>query len=116
MILKEILKSDENDINLDFNDLDLICSHLGFAFVNKKRGKPDDILKTLFPKNISSFKGALIYFKTHSEFPLLEIERVVGKVYELGSEESDIIFGNSTDDSLDKEEMEVVLILSGIEG
>jgi len=46
---------------------------------------------------------------------LLEIERVVDKGCELGSEETDIIFGNSTDNSLDKEEMEVVLILIGIE-
>lgn len=57
----------------------------------------------------------MIYFKTHSKFPLLEIERVVDKGCELGSEETDIIFGNSTDNSLDKEEMEVVLILMGIE-
>ncbi len=113
MSLSEFITS-KNDLefSLSFEDLDLICSYEGFAYIKTLKCKDSD--KCLEELNLNfTPKGVLINFRLKEDFPLIEIEKIMGKIYEIADEDADIIFATTIDNDL--EGLEINLIFTGIE-
>jgi len=100
-----------NDINLNINDLDVVFSHEGFAFVKTiKCSQMDECIE-----NIKHFKGVpkgvIVKFKINNNLPLSEIEKFMDFIYEISDKDADIIFGSETTEN---KEIEINLIFTGI--
>jgi len=100
-----------NDINIDINDLDVVFSHEGFAFLKTiKCTQMDECIKKI--KNFRfNPKGAIVKFRIKDDLPLSEIEKFMDFIYEISDKDADIIFGNETTEN---EEIEIHLIFTGI--
>jgi cell division GTPase FtsZ len=112
--LSEFITS-KNDLefSLSFEDLDLICSYEGFAYI--KTLKCENADKCLEELNFNFIpKGVLINFRLKEDFPLIEIEKVMSKIYDIADENADVIFATTIDNDL--EGLEINLIFTGIEG
>jgi cell division protein FtsZ len=109
-ILK-LIKVKDNDINIDVNDLDAVCSHEGFAYVKSiKCNQMDECIEKI--KNFSfNPKGVIVKFKIRDDLPLSEIEKFMDFIYEISDKEADIIFGSETTEN---KKIEINLIFTGI--
>jgi len=113
MKLSQIISfKDENDINIDINDLDIIFSHEGFAYIKTiKCRKIDECLEKI--KNFSfNPKGVIVKFKINKDLLLIEIEKFINFIEKISNKDADIIFGVKTIESI---EIEINLIFTGID-
>ena len=110
-ISKLINFKNENDIHIDINDLDIIFSHEGFAYIKTiKCKKIGECLKEI--KNFRfNPKGVIVEFKINEDFPLVEIQKFINFIEEISNEDSDILFGVET---IKSNEIEINLIFTGI--
>jgi len=102
----------ENDINLDVDDLDVIFSHEGFAYIKTINCKTMDECVEKIKNFRFNPKGVIVKFKIRDDLPLIEIEKFMDFIYEISDEDADIIFGSETTEN---EEIEINLIFTGIE-
>ena len=100
-----------NDINLNINDLDVVFSHEGFAFVKTiKCTQMDECIEEI--KHFKGVpKGVIVKFKINNNLPLSEIEKFMDFIYEISDKDADIIFGSETTEN---KEIEINLIFTGI--
>ncbi len=120
-----ILDSGDSDINLDFADVKKIMSHRGLALMGVGASEGEDAPKEaiqdaiqsplLDDMSINGAMGVLIHFKIHPDCSLLEISEAVSLVEEAASDNADIIFGTTTDASIENNRVEVTLIATGFE-
>ena len=120
-----ILSSGENDINLDFADLQTVMSHKGMALmgVGEHEGENSayEAIKSAIESplldnmSINGAMGVLVHFKMHPDFPLMEISDAMNVVHESAHEEAEVIFGTSTDDSIPANYIKITIVATGFE-
>jgi len=125
-IIGIVVQQGECDINLDFYDLETIMNHKGVAFIGIGEGKGIDsaneavtqsIEHALLVKDVALSKanGILIHFNVHTDFPITKIVEAMDIIYESASDDAEIIFGTTTDKSLNDKYVKATMILTGLE-
>jgi cell division protein FtsZ len=120
-----ILSSGENDINLDFADLQTVMSHKGMALmgVGEHEGENAayEAIKAAIESplldnmSINGAMGVLVHFKVHPNFPIMEISEAMNVVHDSAHEEAEVIFGTSTDETLSEEYVKITIVATGFE-
>ncbi len=120
-----ILSSGENDINLDFADLETVMSHRGMALmgVGEYQGENAayEAIKAAIESplldnmSINGAMGVLVHFNMHPDFPMMELAEAMDVVHESADEEAEVIFGTSTDDSFATDYVRITLVATGFE-
>ena len=59
--------------------------------------------------------GVLVHFKTHPDYPMDEMNEALGIVHDTANEDADVIFGTTSDESLDKDCVEITIVATGFE-
>lgn len=120
-----ILSSGDNDINLDFADLQTVMSHKGMALmgVGEHEGENSayEAIKSAIESplldnmSINGAMGVLVHFKVNPNFPIMEISEAMDVVHESAHDEAEVIFGTSTDESLSEEYVKITIVATGFE-
>lgn len=120
-----ILASGDNDINLDFADLQTVMSHRGLALMGVGEYKGENAAYEAIKNAIESplldnmsvngALGVLVHFSMHPEFPFMELSAAMDVVHNSVDESADVIFGTTTDDSLPKDFIRITLVATGFE-
>jgi len=120
-----ILNPGNSDINTDFADVKTIMQHKGLALMGIGRAKGDDaalraledaIDSPLLDKvSLSGAKGILIHFNIHPQVSLFAINNVMGTIHDTIDSNAEIIFGTTSDDSLEKDEVKITIVATGFE-
>lgn len=113
MKISEIISfKNENDIHIDINDLDIIFSHEGFAYIKTIRCKKiDECLEEIKSFHFNP-KGVIVEFKINEDFSLVEIKKFMDFIEKISDEDTDIIWGIK---ETKNEIIEINLIFTGID-
>ncbi|MCR4941780.1 MAG: cell division protein FtsZ [Campylobacter sp.] len=113
------------DINIDFADVRTIMSHRGMAIMSVGEGvgenAPQEAVKEAIQSpllgdvSIEGALGVVIHFKHHPNVSLVDIQDALRIVNELADDMADIIYGMTSDDSLDEDKVEVTIVATGFE-
>ena len=120
-----ILKPGNADINMDFADVKTIMQHKGIALMGIGRAKGEDaalraledaIDSPLLDKvSLSGAKGILIHFNIHPQISLFAINNVMEKIHDTIDSNAEIIFGTTSDSSLQQDEVKITIVATGFE-
>ena len=120
-----ILSSGQNDINLDFADLQTVMSHRGMALmgvgVHQGENAAYEAIKSAIESplldnmSINGAMGVLVHFHMHPDFPLIEMNEAMQVIEESADEDADIIFGTTTDETLEQDYVRITLVATGFE-
>ncbi|WP_457747028.1 cell division protein FtsZ [Sulfurimonas sp.] len=120
-----ILSSGENDINLDFADLQTVMSHKGMALmgVGEHEGENAayEAIKAAIESplldnmSINGAMGVLVHFKMHPDFPMMELAEAMDVVHESAHDDAEVIWGTSTDDSIEENYIKITIVATGFE-
>ncbi|WP_345980789.1 cell division protein FtsZ [Sulfurimonas sp. HSL3-2] len=120
-----ILSSGDNDINLDFADLQTVMSHRGMALmgVGEHQGENAayEAIKAAIESplldnmSINGAMGVLVHFNMHPNFPMMELANSMEVVHESAHEDAEVIFGTSTDETLPEDFVRITLVATGFE-
>lgn len=120
-----ILSSGNNDINLDFADLKTVMTHKGTALMGIGEHKGDEAASIAVQQAINSplldnvsidgAMGILVHFQTHPSYSMIDLGEAMTVAENTSDADADVIFGTSTDDSLDEDYVKVTLIATGFE-
>ncbi len=120
-----ILASGDNDINLDFADLQTVMSHRGMALmgVGEHQGENAayEAIKAAIESplldnmSINGAMGVLVHFNMHPDFPMMELNEAMNVVHDSADEDADVIFGTSSDETLDVDFVRITLVATGFE-
>jgi cell division protein FtsZ len=120
-----ILSSGENDINLDFADLQTVMSHKGMALMGVGEFEGEnaayEAIKAAIESplldnmTINGAMGVLVHFKMHPDFPLMEISDAMNVVHESAHEDAEVIFGTSTDATVEPNYVKITIVATGFE-
>ena len=123
-MLGVVLVSADDDINLDFDDFKTIMSHGKMAFVGSgeangknspsKAIKQSIINSSLSNKMMSEVSGILIHFTIHPSLPLMEIAKAMDMIHENTNDNTDIIWGTTTDKSVSLNYVKVSALFAGV--
>jgi len=112
------------DINVDFADVRTIMSHRGLALMGVGNAQGENAIQEALSNamesplldgmDIKGAKGVILHFKTHSDCSLIEISSAAMSIEEIVDEDAKIIFGSTTDDSME-DRVEVTIIATGFE-
>ncbi|MEO1941476.1 MAG: cell division protein FtsZ, partial [Campylobacterales bacterium] len=114
-----------NDINVDFNDLKTVMSYKGLALMGVGEAKGESSAAAAIETAINSplmddisidgAMGVLVHFTIHSDYPLTAISESMELIYSRVDPEADIIFGTTTNNELDVDEVKITLVATGFE-
>ena len=120
-----ILSSGQNDINLDFADLQTVMNHRGMALMGVGEHEGDnsayEAVKAAIESplldnmSINGAMGVLVHFKMHPDFPIMEIYEAMNVIQESAHDDADIIFGTSTDEAISESFIKITIIATGFE-
>ncbi len=120
-----ILSSGENDINLDFADLQTVMCHRGMALmgVGEHQGENAayEAIKAAIESplldnmSINGAMGVLVHFNMHPDFPMMELSQAMVVVEESADEDADVIFGTTSDSTLPIDYIRITLVATGFE-
>ena len=120
-----ILSSGDNDINLDFADLQTVMSHRGLALMGVGEYKGDnaayEAIKNAIESplldnmSITGALGVLVHFSMHPEFPFMELSAAMDVVHNSVDDGADVIFGTTTDENLPQDFIRITLVATGFE-
>ncbi len=120
-----ILNPGNSDINTDFADVKTIMQHKGMALMGIGRAKGDDAAikaldaatnsPLLDKMSLSGAKGILIHFNIHPQVSIFAINNVMEKIHDTIDSNAEIIFGTTSDDSLQKDEVKITIVATGFE-
>ncbi len=120
-----ILSSGENDINLDFADLQTVMSYKGMALmgVGEHEGENAayEAIKAAIESplldnmSINGALGVLVHFKMHPNFSLIEISDAMEVVHESAHDDAEVIWGTSTDDTIPENYIKITIVATGFE-
>ena len=120
-----ILSSGDNDINLDFADLQTVMSHKGMALmgVGEHEGENAayEAIKTAIESplldnmSINGAMGVLVHFSMHPDFPMLELADAMDVVHESAHDDAEVIWGTSTDATLPENYIKITIVATGFE-
>ncbi len=121
-----VLNSGANDINVDFADVKTVMEHRGMALmgVGESNGEEAAIEAVknavesplLDNMSIDGALGILVHFKIHPDCPLTDISEAMGIVHESAHEDADVIFGTTTDENMQDNQVRVTIVATGFEG
>ena len=124
-ISKVILSHGDNDINLDFADVKTVMSHKGLALMgtgysagtNAAYDAAKAAIESPLLDNISidGAMGVLVHFDIHPDYPIMEISEAMGIIEESADEDASVIFGTTTDPSMEIDEVKITIIATGFE-
>ncbi|MBL0709050.1 MAG: hypothetical protein JJW00_08385 [Sulfurimonas sp.] len=124
-MLGVVLSSGDNDINLDFDDLKVIMSHGSKAFsgIGEYEGKNSatQAIKLSIENSsldyslMDKISGMLIHFVVHPDLPIMEIAEAMEIIDENAHDESDIIWGTTTDKSVSANYVKATILFTGYE-
>ena len=120
-----ILASGDNDINLDFADLQTVMSHRGLALMGVGEYKGDnaayEAIKNAIESplldnmSINGALGVLVHFSMHPEFPFMELSAAMDVVHNSVDDGADVIFGTTTDEDFPKDFIRITLVATGFD-
>ena len=120
-----ILSHGDNDINLDFADLQTVMCHRGMALmgVGEHQGENAayEAIKTAIESplldnmSINGAMGVLIHFHMHPDFPMMEMMDAMEIVHESADSEADVIFGTTTNENMPLDAIRITLVATGFE-
>ena len=120
-----ILSSGENDINLDFADLKTVMGHRGIALMGMGESQGEksayEAIKSAIESplldnmSINGAMGILVHFKLHPDFSMMELSEAMDVIDESAHEDADVIWGTSTDETLDEDYIKITLVATGFE-
>ncbi len=111
------------DINVDFADVSTMLTYKGMAYMGigeaSGEGRMIDavnhaIANPLTESNINNAKGVIFNVRGNTELALSEINDGIAKINDLISEDANVVFGTTTDNSLD-DKVVVTVIATGVE-
>ena len=124
-ISKVILSHGENDINLDFADVKTVMGHRGLALmgagyatgVNAAYDAAKAAIESPLLDNISidGAMGVLVHFDIHPDYPIMEIGAAMNIVEESADEDASVIFGTTTNENMDIDEVRITIVATGFE-
>ena len=120
-----ILSRGKNDINLDFADVNTVMSHRGLALMGVgeatgpsaayeaiKNAIESPLLDNM---DINGAMGVLVHFQIHPDYPILEISEAMNVVEDNADENAHVIFGTTTDESMQPDEVKITIVATGFE-
>ncbi|OQX73854.1 MAG: cell division protein FtsZ [Campylobacteraceae bacterium 4484_4] len=120
-----VLSYGENDINLDFADVQTVMSHKGMAILGVGEAEGDDAAieavknaiesPLLDNMSINGAMGVLVHFHIHPNFPLTQIQSAMDIIYDSADEDADVIFGTTTNENLAENEVKITIVATGFE-
>ncbi|MDX9965947.1 MAG: cell division protein FtsZ [Sulfuricurvum sp.] len=120
-----ILASGDNDINLDFADLQTVMSHRGLALMGVGEYKGEnaayEAIKNAIESplldnmSITGALGVLVHFSMHPEFPFMELSAAMDVVHNSVDDGADVIFGTPTEANLPQDYIRITLVATGFE-
>ncbi len=120
-----ILNPGDGDINSDFADVRTIMEHRGLAVMGIGRAKGEDAainaLKNaidsplLGQMSLNGAKGVLIHFTINPEVSIFAINDVMGTIHETIDSNAEVIFGTTSNPSLEKDEVKITIVATGFE-
>jgi len=120
-----ILSNGDNDINLDFADLQTVMSHKGMALmgVGEHQGENAayEAIKAAIESplldnmSINGAMGVLVHFSMHPDFPMLELADAMDVVHESAHDDAEVIWGTSTDATLPEDFVKITIVATGFE-
>ncbi len=120
-----ILNPGNSDINTDFADVKTIMQHRGMALmgIGKAKGEnaaqralEDAIDSPLLDKvSLNGAKGILIHFNIHPQVSLFAINDVMGTINDRMDSNAEIIFGTTSDSTLETDEVKITIVATGFE-
>lgn len=124
-ISKVILSHGDNDINLDFADVKTVMNHRGLALMGTgyssgaaaaydaaKMAIESPLLDNI---SIDGAMGVLVQFDIHPNYPLNGISEAMDIIYESADEDADVIFGTTTNESMEIDEVRITIVATGFE-
>lgn len=111
------------DINVDFADVSTMLTYKGMAYMGigeaSGEGRMIDavnhaIANPLTESNINNAKGVIFNVRGNTELALSEINDGIAKINDLISEDANVVFGTTTDNTLD-DKVVVTVIATGVE-
>jgi cell division protein FtsZ len=120
-----VLSSGENDINLDFADLQTVMGHHGMALMGmgefQGQNAAYEAIKSAIESplledvSINGALGVLINFNINPNYPLVEINDAMDIVEDSADEDAEVMFGTNTDASMPIDLVRVTIIATGFE-
>jgi cell division protein FtsZ len=120
-----ILSSGENDINLDFADLQTVMSHRGMALmgVGEHEGENAayEAIKAAIESplldnmSINGAMGVLVHFSMHPDFPMMELAEAMEVVHDSAHDDAEVIWGTSTDESIAENYIKITIVATGFD-
>ena len=120
-----ILSSGENDINLDFADLQTVMSHKGMALmgVGEHEGENAayEAIKAAIESplldnmSINGAMGVLVHFSMHPDFPMMELAEAMEVVHDSAHDDAEVIWGTSTSDEIAENYIKITIVATGFE-
>ncbi len=120
-----ILNPGNSDINTDFADVKTIMQHRGMALMGIGKAKGEDAAQRALEDAIESplldkvslggAKGILIHFNIHPQVSLFTINNVMGTIHDTIDNNAEVIFGTTSDSTLEKDEVKITIVATGFE-
>ena len=120
-----ILSSGEDDINVDFADLQTVMSHRGLALMGVGEAQGDrsafDAVKKAIDSplldnvTIDGAMGILVNFHINPAYPLTAVSEAMEIVEDAADEDADVIFGTTTDTDMDVNSVRITIVATGFE-
>ncbi|MAD42537.1 MAG: cell division protein FtsZ [Arcobacter sp.] len=120
-----ILNPGNSDINTDFADVKTIMQHRGMALMGIGKAKGEDAAQKALEDAIDSplldkvslngAKGILIHFNIHPQVSLFAINDVMGTINDRMDSNAEIIFGTTSDSTLETDEVKITIVATGFE-
>ncbi len=120
-----ILSSGENDINLDFADLQTVMSHKGMALmgVGEHEGENAayEAIKAAIESplldnmSINGAMGVLVHFSMHPDFPMMELAEAMEVVHDSAHDDAEVIWGTSTNENIAENYIKITIVATGFE-
>jgi len=116
-IEQTLLKQSDDAINLDLEDIKMILQDkenlfIGQSEVTSLSDAIDEAFASLLfnADTYKQIKGLLVKFNMHSDFPMLNIGNSMNELYERIDADADIIWGTFCDDSMQKDDVQVIVM------
>ncbi|KYJ86496.1 cell division protein FtsZ [Sulfurovum riftiae] len=124
-ISKVILSHGDHDINLDFADVKTVMGHRGLALMGTgystgssaaydaaKMAIESPLLDNI---SIDGAMGVLVHFDIHPGYPLNGISEAMDIIYDSADEDADVIFGTTTNENMEIDEVKITIVATGFE-
>jgi len=109
-------EKNENDINIDIADIDILINGKEKIFVGLSKNE-NSITNSInsvkdFNQPLTDAKSVLVHFTLHPNYPIMEVYEAMQSINDSVHKDADVLFGTTSDSSLDEDYIEVSLLLS----